>query len=724
MTYSPGPRNNAPKTVRLEDQPLPDREVAFYTPRAGDWLLLAVLVLALLGIGARVWSQLGWGDVVGRAIFCGLLLLAIYWTALIYTFKLSLAARVGPQGLAIVRGPWRVELRWSEITRLMERPQVTAGRRYRWVVALARDGRRLQVREDALLDYERFRREVYERYRMWRDHGGTWGATGGGPFVAREAVGAQARWWGFNSLMVAILGAYLAFILPGGQLVGSALLALALLGGLLALVVLARRRVYALDGRMVESRGLVGRVQLAWRDISKVERTRHPASGVILAVVALGRFALRLAARGDTGIRGFAWAPRVPEYVTLRGGGRHARIRLHYLAQPEELLAWVEFYAGLRRAANSRPLEARAEAEQATPRHAVASSGPLRQSSSSGPLRQPAAAAMAPEVEAAPDLSGVSGPLDPWGGARRGDIVDAPAASASSPLHGAVPEVAHEPAAPEPVFRGAPLGASFQEPAGLDLPPEFATQQTGGGQDSEAWLRETGALLSMSGVSGMSGEPPSDHVVDHQVVDADPADMPSAGPLPPPITPPITSPVTPAARARAPHGQHGQNGQHGPQFVRPPGPSRGQAGPAAAGSRGQRPPAGPRVTKQVLPDLPATPGATRPSLPDSAFPPYVPNTPTEEPAARPGTPQSAPVEDARGAPPAPTPAATPGDDDLDFGDPRGEDWIEAEPAQPAPWLQEGWQPPALPRFGPQAQQAQQAQPEEGAPRRDGGAGGY
>ncbi len=525
MTYPHNPREGAPKTVRLEDQPLPDREVSFHTPRAGDWLLLAVLVVALLGIGARVWSQLGFGDPVGRAIFFGLLLLAVYWTALVYTFKLSLSARVGPQGLAIVRGPWRVELRWSEIIRLMERPQAVGGRRYRWVVALARDGRRIQIREDALLDYERFRREVYQRYRMWRDHGGTWGATGGGPYMARESVADEARWWAFAALMIALPGLYLTLLLPVTNPAGYALLALALLClGMVASVFL-QRRTYALDGRMIEARGLLERIHLAWRDVSKVERTRHPASGIILAVVAVGRLALRLAARGDAGIRGFAWSPRVPEYLTLRGGGRHARIRLHHLAQPEELLAWIEFYTGLRRAGPSRPLESAAAAAR---------------SGAPEPVMAAAMAGAEAADEREPDLSDASGPLDPWGGARRGAPVVEPARAESGPLH--------EPL-PEPLFRGSPLSASFREADGLDQPPASADEAE---QNDEAWLRETSALFSMSGGAPArpvtdapdAPEPPGGSVADAQTI-ATPA-TPAHPPHPP-------HPLRPARDSSFPH---------------------------------------------------------------------------------------------------------------------------------------------------------------------------
>ena len=662
MTYPHGPREGAPKTVRLEDQPLPDREASFHTPRAGDWLLLAVLVVALLGIGARVWSQLGFGDPVGRAIFLGLMLLAIYWTALVYTFKLSLSARVGPQGLAIVRGPWRVELRWSEITRLMERPQAVGGRRYRWVVALARDGRRIQVREDALLDYERFRREVYQRYRMWRDHGGTWGATGGGPFVARESVGDEARWWAFAALMIALPGLYLALLPPFSSPAGYALLALALVClGMVAAIFLGRRA-YALDGRGIEARGAVERIHLAWRDVSKVERTRHPAGGVILAVVAMGRLALRLAARGDAGIRGFAWSPRVPEYLTLRGGGRHARIRLHHLTQPEELLAWIEFYTGLRRAGPSRPLEpaAASAARNGAPEAAMAAA----MAADSGDEREP-------------DLSGVAGPRDPWAGARRGAPMDEPGRRESAPLQQPVPEA---------LFQNAALGSSFHEPDGLDQPPPSSSADE---ENDEAWLRETSALFSMSGgapprpgedAPEISAEPPSGAIEDAQTV---------------------ATPATPATPA-APHPR---------QFAPPP------FVPRAAPPPRTPPSAPPRATPLATP---FAPHSTPPPRPQSPFAPYIPDVP-DAPDGEPGAAEAEPsvASAARwDIPPAHYeggPASQPERANLGASEAEGGEDADGGVDEPAPWRDSSWQPPILPRFGPPGEQPGGERP----PRRDG-----
>src|SRR5260370_34484245 len=57
-----------------------------------------------------------------------------------------------------------------------------------------------------------------------------------------------------------------------------------------------------------------------------------------------GPVALKAAAAPYLRVQSFDWAPRVPEYLTLRGAGRQVRIRLHRLTRPDEMLAWVEFY--------------------------------------------------------------------------------------------------------------------------------------------------------------------------------------------------------------------------------------------------------------------------------------------------------------------------------------------------------------------------------------------
>ncbi len=374
-------------------------------------MLLGLLVAVLLGNGLYVWHQRGADDHIGRAVFFGLALFCVYWTAAVYTFKLSLGIHVGPHGLSIVRGPWRTELAWSETGRLVERTEATNGRRYRWVVALAYDGRRLQVREDMVADYQQFRVEVYERYRLWQDHGGTWGTNGGGPFTARDRIGGEVRWWLVGASIFLLPALYFLILLPEVTLAGPVLLLLAILCCVMVARAVLRRQRYTIDSRMMESRRLLRKpLRLGWREIARVERARHAASLLMEVGTVVGRLVMMIAARTDGRARSFAWRPRVPEYLILRGGGRQIRVRLHRLARPDELLAWVEFYERLGR--HSATVE-----RQRRPPAPVPSS----------PLPEPAPA----------DLSGPAGPADPWANGQGG--IPATGGTVRSSPHAAAP---------------------------------------------------------------------------------------------------------------------------------------------------------------------------------------------------------------------------------------------------------------------------------------------
>ena len=340
----------------LQDLALDDSEHSFFTPRGGDWALLALVIITLLGTGLFAWHQLDTqgqsGDHAGRAIFFAFVIICIYWSATLYAFKLSVSIRVGPSSMSVVRGPWRTELPWREVVRLVERTQVVDGQRLRWAVALARDDRRMQIREDMVDDYVRFRMELYERYRLWRDHGGTWSTTGGGPFATRETISTQVTWWGVAAGLLLLPGLYFLFLLPESGLLGPALLGLGLICTLLSLRALARRQTYRVDAKAIEASWFGRTVRLSWREVARVDRTRRAWSGAIRAGIVIGRFTLKLAMRNDKRMRSFEWSPRVPEYLVIRGAGHQIRVSLHRVARPDELLAWVEFYERVGRRAS------------------------------------------------------------------------------------------------------------------------------------------------------------------------------------------------------------------------------------------------------------------------------------------------------------------------------------------------------------------------------------
>jgi len=379
-------------TVRLPEPTLQDRDSVYHMPHGADWFWLGLFTIVVLGSGAYVWQQTGLDSEVGRAVFFAGVLLSILWAALIYTLKLSASVAVGPRGLSLVRGPWRTELTWAEVARLAERGQTTGGQHYRWLVAFAHDARELRIREDMIPDYGRFRLEVYQRYKLWQDHGGTWGATGGGPFAVEEEVTSLVTWWLIAAGACLLPGLYFVVLLPQSFFVlGISLVALATVSALLALGISLGRQTYTVDRRAVVACRTIGTRVLAWSEVTQVQRVRSRARLLARVGILFVRAALALAARADSRVESFSWTPRVPEYLVLRAiGGRRIRMRLHRVARPDELLAWVEFY------------------------DRVARQGAERPRSAAQPLGTP------PPAQGVPDLGGVAGPLDPWAGTRAG----------------------------------------------------------------------------------------------------------------------------------------------------------------------------------------------------------------------------------------------------------------------------------------------------------------
>ena len=112
-----------------------------------------------------------------------------------------------------------------------------------------------------------------------------------------------------------------------------------------ALLSFLRRQTYAVGPKILPASAPPNRsMRLRWPNVSRIDRTRHPAGGLIRVGIGIGRLLMEIAARTDSRVKSFAWSPRVPEYLTLRGEGRHVRIRLHRLTRPDEMLAGVEYY--------------------------------------------------------------------------------------------------------------------------------------------------------------------------------------------------------------------------------------------------------------------------------------------------------------------------------------------------------------------------------------------
>src|SRR5262249_17505647 len=143
---------------------------------------------------------------------------------------------------------------------------------------------------------------------------------GGGPFAASDDVSGDVRWGLIGGSIFLLPGLFFLLLFGVGTVfLGPGLLTLAALCYFTGLRALFGRQTYSVDARAITAQRLLGlKSQLAWREVGRVDRARHAVGGVMEIAIWLGRFALALAARGDSRFKSFAWSPRVPEYLILR----------------------------------------------------------------------------------------------------------------------------------------------------------------------------------------------------------------------------------------------------------------------------------------------------------------------------------------------------------------------------------------------------------------------
>jgi hypothetical protein len=525
---SPARSPQARTTFRLSDLALQDRDSVYRTPHGPDWLWLGLFSGVVLFSGLYIWTQMGIEDETGREIFFAGVLLSLLWVALIYTFKLSMNVTVGQRGLSLVRGPWRTELTWAEVARVSERPKSSGGQQFRWIIASAHDGRELRIREDMVDDYARFRLEVFERLRLFHDHGGTWGTTGGGPFSASDEVANRVTWWLIGAGVTLLPGIYFLALFPDLFGLGASLCGLAALCALCALRARLSRQTYAVDRRELTMRRPLRRVRLLWGEGVKVERLRSRFRLFARIGILCGRVALALGAQADGRVESFSWSPRVPEYLIVRGKRRRVRIRLHRLARPDEMLAWVEFYDRVAHEAQGRP----------------------------APSAQPMAPAPQPEL---PDMAGASGPADPWAGHRGGAVPQSGHAAAAASATGAAGDAsAAGRSAPGPrVTRVLPdLDPGSLDPRiqALIADVEASESRRPVRQDSPA--RSDGSDWLNDGPAHKPASPPFAPPAPAPVSEEATIELPSAAPFdysaPPPIAP---KPIEPGLQESRPQEQ-------------------------------------------------------------------------------------------------------------------------------------------------------------------------
>jgi hypothetical protein len=343
-----------------------DRPRTYHASHAGEWIVLALFAVMPIATGLDIWFQMGWASPVGRALCLGLVLVAAAWGWAFHAGRIAMRTLVYREGLAVVHGPWRWYLPWADVKRLLERSQVVDGRRVRWVVAEARDGRRLQVRDDRVADYERFRADVNAVYQAWRDQANDsearWATWSQRHFAARELPG-PTRWLRYVAVAITVVGVYLVSQVPQAVAFGALLIAVGMFSGAARASEWLRQQTVVVDAQGVEAHRRLRSRRLRWETVTRVERRHHPLSPFVVVPAAIAHALRTLVRRPNSWTAGSRWVSHAPEDLLFRGGGRQIRVRLHRVEDPGEFVEATDLFmriAQRRATATSSPTAATA----------------------------------------------------------------------------------------------------------------------------------------------------------------------------------------------------------------------------------------------------------------------------------------------------------------------------------------------------------------------------
>ncbi|HKD77509.1 MAG TPA: hypothetical protein VKB76_18530, partial [Ktedonobacterales bacterium] len=134
----------------------------YYTIDWGGWMLLVVLTAIVLATGLSIRAGLygahyqAAGD-VAMVIAGGI---ALLWSGFLFSFRVTSRAIITSDGLTIVHGAWRHQIPWTDVERVSEWSTMTDGMREHWMALWSIDGMRLQIRQDLVGNYAKFRTDV------------------------------------------------------------------------------------------------------------------------------------------------------------------------------------------------------------------------------------------------------------------------------------------------------------------------------------------------------------------------------------------------------------------------------------------------------------------------------------------------------------------------------------------------------------------------------------
>ncbi len=299
----------------------------YYSIDWGGWVLLGVITAVVLATGITVRAGLYGAKypVVGDMAMVITGGIALLWAGFLCSFRVTSRAIITSDGLTIVHGAWRHQIPWTDVERVSEWSTLTDGMREHWMALWSIDGMRLQIRQDLVGNYAKFRTDVMRSLAGYQtppdsvtdlEH----------PLVLMEDRAAQIGGWGTLTGVCGGSGLLIWEFLPHITPLGMALTAVGVvcLAITLGLALFRQKLIVGAMG-VVSRRGIVT-VQIPWGAMYGLNRDESYSTGGAAGILLRGLLMIffRLDKRS-----GVTLGPVKPYgKITVRGGSGE-RIFIH-----------------------------------------------------------------------------------------------------------------------------------------------------------------------------------------------------------------------------------------------------------------------------------------------------------------------------------------------------------------------------------------------------------
>ncbi len=304
----------------------------------GGWIVLIGLAAVFLGTGISVRAALHphhplLGDLA--VLVAGLV--ALVWSALYYSLRVSVHAVISSEGLTIAHGPWQHMIAWRDVARMSEWQTLTDGIRYRWIALWSINGTRLQVRQDLVNNYDLFRSDLLGHLDAPRELPESVTNLDQPLFMQADLSRAITLLGTLTAIGVIGGGLMLAF-LPGVFALDLVVLGLGALAFFFALGIFLFRQSVMVSGEGVQAQRGPFRRLITWEAMYGLERAH--GTGLRGALGILGRGLLMILFRIDRRSAVVPGAERSYSTIFIRGNsGERIRIREEHYHHPEWLRA-------------------------------------------------------------------------------------------------------------------------------------------------------------------------------------------------------------------------------------------------------------------------------------------------------------------------------------------------------------------------------------------------